>query len=161
MTLGGRSSSATAPSPVSDSSAVASSCGEPSLSDFSRFGQRLRRRYGAELQLLAPGTPDRARMAQTYQALRDRRDDTATALRILRQVVMERLLRLDCDEQAPLSLVTGVVTELAELALDIACTQARSDLDAAHGAPLGPDGKPTALWEIGRASCRERVCVPV
>ena len=132
---------------VPDSGAPASAT--PSLSAFSRFVQRLRRRYAAELQLLAPGTPDRASMQQTWQALRDRGDDTGTALRILRQVVMERLIRLDCDEYAPLSLVTGVVTELAEFALDIACTHARAELDATHGPALGPDGKPTALWVVG------------
>jgi glutamate-ammonia-ligase adenylyltransferase len=149
MTLGGPSGSAAESPFVSDNGAFANGAGEAPLSDFSRFGQRLRRRYGAELQLLAAGTPDRSRMEQTYQALRERGDDTGTALRILRQVVMERLMRLDCDEQAPLSLVTGVVTELAEFALDTACTKAREDLDAAHGAPLGPDGKPTALWVVG------------
>ena len=37
---------------------------------------------------------------------------------------MERLISLDCDEQAPLAMVTRAVTELAEFALDIACAQA-------------------------------------
>ena len=141
--------SAAAASVVSDNGLFASAPLEPPLSGFSRFAQRLRRRYGAELQLLAPGTPDRARMQQTYTALRERGDHTGTALRILRQVVMERLMRLDCDERAPLSLVTGAVTELAEFALDTACIQARSDLDALHGAPLGPDGRQAALWVVG------------
>ncbi|MFC5496726.1 bifunctional [glutamate--ammonia ligase]-adenylyl-L-tyrosine phosphorylase/[glutamate--ammonia-ligase] adenylyltransferase [Caenimonas terrae] len=134
---------------MSDDSAFPVAASQPPLSGFSRFCQRLRRRYGAELQLLAPGTPDRASMQQTYLALRARGDDTGTALRILRQVVMERLMRLDCDQQAPLALVCAVVTELAEFALDTACTQARGDLDAAHGAPLGPEGAPTALWVVG------------
>ena len=149
MTLGGRSGSAAAVPSVSDNGAFASAAGEHALSGFSRFAQRLRRRYAAELQLLAPGTPDRQAMAQTYEALRARGDDTGTALRILRQVVMERLMRLDCDEQAPLSVVTTAVTELAEFALDTACTQARVNLDAAHGAPMGVDGKPAILWVVG------------
>jgi glutamate-ammonia-ligase adenylyltransferase len=119
------------------------------LSGFSRFAQRLRRRYGAELPLLAAGTPDRALMEQTYGALRARGDDTGTALRILRQVVMERLMRLDCDSQAPLSVVTQTVTQLAEFALDAACRQARQDLDALHGEPVGEDGKRARLWVIG------------
>jgi glutamate-ammonia-ligase adenylyltransferase len=88
-------------------------------------------------------------MAATYAALRRRGDDTGTALRILRQVVMERLMRLDCDEHAPLSLVTQAVTELAEFALDAACTQARLDLDAQHGEPIGADGQRAELWVIG------------
>ena len=149
MTLGGRSGSAATASLVSDNGAFATAVGEPPLSGFSRFAQRLRRRYGTELHLLDAGAPDRARMEQTYAALRARGDDTGTALRILRQVVMERLMRLDCDEQAPLSLVTRAVTELAEFALDTACTQARQDLDAIHGAPRGPDGQQAALWVVG------------
>ncbi len=148
MTLGGRSGSLAATALVSDNGAFAAAADQP-LSGHSRFAQRLRRRYGAELQLLAAGAPDRALMEQTYAALRARGDDTGTALRILRQVVMERLMRLDCDEQAPLSLVTQAVTELAEFALDIACLQARQDLDAAHGAPLGPDGNRAQLWVVG------------
>ena len=88
-------------------------------------------------------------MAQTYAALRQRGDDTGSALRILRQLVMERLMRLDCDEQAPLSVVTQTVTELAEFALDAACMQARQDLDPLHGAPAGADGKRAQLWVVG------------
>ena len=149
MTLGGRSgSTATAPS-VSDNGAFAGAAGAEPLSGFSRFAQRLRRRYGAELALLAAGVPDRALMEQTYAALRRRGDDTGTALRILRQVVMERLMRLDCDDGAPLSVVTGAVTQLAEFALDTACRQASQDLDAVHGAPLGPDGRRAELWVVG------------
>ena len=149
MTLAGRSGSATAAPSASDNSAFAGATGAQLLSGFSRFGQRLRRRYGVELAMLAPGAPNRAEMQRTYEALRARGDDTGTALRILRQVVMERLIRLDCDEQAPLSLVTGVVTELAEFALDTACVRARADLDKVHGAAQGTQGKPAALWVVG------------
>ena len=149
MTLGGPSGSTAATPFVSDNGAFAGPAGAPPLSGFSRFAQRLRRRYGAELALLAAGAPDRALMAQTYAALRQRGDDTGTALRILRQVVMERLMRLDCDDRAPLAVVTQAVTELAEFALDTACRQAREDLDAVHGAPLGPDGQRAQLWVVG------------
>jgi glutamate-ammonia-ligase adenylyltransferase len=121
----------------------------PPLSAHSRFAQRLRRRYAAELLLLPPGTPNGKRMADAYQVLRSRGHDTGTALRILRQLVMERLLSLDCDLQAPLGVVTGAVTELAEFALDIACAQAREELDRQHGAPLGPDGEHAELWIVG------------
>jgi len=101
MTLGGRSGSATAAAFVSDNGVFAQAAAAQPLSGFSRFAQRLRRRYGVELQLLPAGAPTRVLMEQTYAALRQRGDDTGTALRILRQVVMERLMRLDCDEQAP------------------------------------------------------------
>jgi len=116
---------------------------------YSRFVQRLRRRYAAELHLLAPGAPVREHMTRTYDALRARGDSTADALRIVRQLVMERLVALDCDQQAPLELVTRAVTELAEFALDTACCDASAELDALHGAPVGPNGQPAHLWVVG------------
>jgi glutamate-ammonia-ligase adenylyltransferase len=105
------------------------------LAGHSRLVQRLRRRYAAELALLPDGPPVQATMAAAYAALRAIHSDSGTALRILRQLVMERLVRLDCDEQAPLATITRAVTELAEFALDIACNQALRELDAVHGAP--------------------------
>ncbi|WP_295855695.1 bifunctional [glutamate--ammonia ligase]-adenylyl-L-tyrosine phosphorylase/[glutamate--ammonia-ligase] adenylyltransferase [uncultured Xylophilus sp.] len=115
----------------------------------SRFVQRLRRRYGDVLHLLPAGDPDRASMAVALQALRACGHDCATALRMLRQLVMERLAVLDCDAGAPLAVVTRAVTELAELALDAACTEAFAELDAAHGAPRNPDGSRTQFWVVG------------
>src|SRR5438105_15052877 len=100
------------------------------LSDHSRFVQRLRRRYARELALLAPGAPVRATIAQAYESLRAEAHATGAALRILRQLVMERLAVLDCEQGAPLAAVTRAVTELAEFALDIACAEAASRLDA-------------------------------
>ncbi len=119
------------------------------LSAHSRFAQRLRRRYAAELQLLAPGTPTLETMAATYAALRGRGDGISAALRILRQVVMERLMGLDCDQQAPLADITAVVTHLAEFALDTACAEAFRELDEQHGAPAAPGGERAQLWIVG------------
>lgn len=115
----------------------------------SRFVQRLRRRYAVELPLLAPGAPVREHMLSTYAALRARGDSTADALRIVRQLVMERLVSIDCDQHAPLEQVTRAVTELAEFALDTACCEASAELDAQHGAPAGPNGQPAHLWVVG------------
>ena len=115
----------------------------------SRFYQRLHRRYADDLPLLPPGAPVWATMDTAYEALRARGCDTGTALRILRQLVMERLIQLDCEARAPLADITRAVTELAELALDKACQQARQELDERHGAPRGPEGQPVQLWIIG------------
>ncbi len=115
----------------------------------SRFAQRLRRRYAGELSLLPAGDPARASMAATFEALRARGDDLPTALRVLRQLVMERLIVLDCDQQAPLATITRAVTELAEFTLDQACQEADAQLDAIHGAPQGPDGQRARLWVVG------------
>src|SRR5205085_4066982 len=123
--------------------------GEMPASGHSRFVQRLRRRYAAELALLPPGVPGSADMALAYEALRARGHDVASALRILRQLVMERLVTLDCDQQAPLATITSTVTTLAEFALDVACVQAFADLDQLHGAPLTPEGQRAQLWVVG------------
>lgn len=119
------------------------------LAGYSRFVQRLRRRYAGELSLLPPGAPVLAHMAQAYESLRRRGDNAADALRIVRQLVMERLITLDCDQQAPLAVVTTAVTELAEFALDVACHEACTELDAAHGAPIGADGQRAQIWIVG------------
>jgi len=119
------------------------------VSGHSRFVQRLRRRYAAELSLLPPGAPVLAHMAAAYESLRARGDDVPDALRAVRQLVMERLITLDCDEQAPLAVVTTAVTELAEFALDVACHEACAELDAMHGAPMGANGERAQLWVVG------------
>nr|WP_315244074.1 bifunctional [glutamate--ammonia ligase]-adenylyl-L-tyrosine phosphorylase/[glutamate--ammonia-ligase] adenylyltransferase [uncultured Albidiferax sp.] len=119
------------------------------LSGHSRFVQRLRRRYASQLDLLPPGPPVRASMETTLATLRATGLDTGAALRSLRQLVMERLVVLDCDEQAPLQVVTRAVTELAEIALDAACSHAFAQLDSQHGAPLAPDGSRAQMWVVG------------
>jgi glutamate-ammonia-ligase adenylyltransferase len=123
--------------------------GELPASGHSRFVQRLRRRYAAELSLLPPGAPGSPGIGIAYESLRARGHDVSASLRILRQLVLERLVTLDCDEQAPLAIITTGITELAEFALDVACTQAFADLDQLHGAPLTPDGQRSQLWVVG------------
>ncbi|MBV8620010.1 MAG: bifunctional [glutamate--ammonia ligase]-adenylyl-L-tyrosine phosphorylase/[glutamate--ammonia-ligase] adenylyltransferase [Curvibacter sp.] len=115
----------------------------------SRLVQRLRRRYESWLDLLPPGPPTLDTMGQALEALKQRQPDLGAALRILRQLVMERLVVLDCDQGAPLGVVTRAVTELAELALDEACRHVQQELDSRHGIPQGPDGRRAELWVIG------------
>ncbi len=122
--------------------------------DHSRFVQRIRRRYAAELACLPPGPPVRDTMRQALADLRGKGLPMPAALRVLRQLVMERLVVLDCEQQAPLADITRAVTELAEIALDEACTLAFAELDDMHGAPQAP-AEPSApperaqLWVIG------------
>jgi glutamate-ammonia-ligase adenylyltransferase len=120
---------------------------------YSRYVQRIRRRYGAQMPLLAEGPPVRAMMDATLAALLAGGLETGAALRVLRQLVLERLVTLDCDgpceHQAPLVLVTRAMTELAELALDVAMRQSREALDAQHGAPQAPGGQRARMWVVG------------
>jgi glutamate-ammonia-ligase adenylyltransferase len=121
----------------------------PSLSSFSRYAQRIRRRYAAELSLLSAGVPDARGMSALLAGLKSAGADTASAARITRQLVLERLLTLDCDGALSVREVTSAMTTLAELALDAACAEALAALDDLHGAPLGADGKRSRLWVVG------------
>ena len=122
---------------------------ETGLAGHSRFYQRLHRRYESEFALLPAGTPVLATIESAYDALRAQGYDTGSALRVLRQLVLERLIRRDCESLAPLADITRAMTEMAEFALDRACCHARAELDERHGAPRGPEGQPAQLWIIG------------
>jgi len=123
--------------------------GHLDLAGDSRFGQRIRRRYAQQLDQLAPGAPNRQTMQMLYEALRTSGLDTGGALRTVRQLVVERLLCLDCNEGASLATVTVAMTELAEVALDIACVEAAKTLDHTHGMPLTPQGGRADLCIVG------------
>jgi glutamate-ammonia-ligase adenylyltransferase len=119
--------------------------------DHSRFVQRIRRRYAAELACLAPGAPHKAAMQACLGVLTGERGlPVPAALRVLRHLVLERLVVLDAEQGAPLQAVTRAVTELAELALDEACRLAFAELDALHGMPVAAgSGQRAQLWVIG------------
>jgi glutamate-ammonia-ligase adenylyltransferase len=116
---------------------------------YSRFVQRVRRRYASELDCLPPGAPVHASMQACLAQLLERGLAMPAALRVLRQLVLERLVVLDCEQEAPLQVVTRAVTELAELALDAACTLAFAELDDLYGAPVSEAGQRAQLWVIG------------
>ncbi|WP_416559870.1 bifunctional [glutamate--ammonia ligase]-adenylyl-L-tyrosine phosphorylase/[glutamate--ammonia-ligase] adenylyltransferase [Limnohabitans sp. yimb22184] len=119
------------------------------LSLYSRFLQRLHRRYGAELLLLPPGPPTRESLSAAYAALQAKGLDTSAALRVLRQLTLERLACLDCSRQGDLAVVTHGMTWLAEVSLDIAWQQVVADLDGLHGAPTKANGERAEMWIIG------------
>ena len=118
------------------------------LSAYSRFVQRLRRRYDTDLHLLPAGAPVRASLHSCFAALRQTHN-CADALRMLRQLVLERLVVLDCDQRAPLEVVTQAMTELGEFALDVALLEAQQQLDASYGMPTTPQGERAVLWIVG------------
>ena len=121
----------------------------PAMSSHSRFGQRIRRRFEGQLHLLAAGLPDQASMAQTFTALKAAGFDTSSALRTTRQLVLERLLCLDCDAQAPLRQVTQAMTDLAEFTLQTACNDVQQSLNQTHGTPMTPEGVRAQFWVVG------------
>ncbi|MEC5212289.1 glutamate-ammonia-ligase adenylyltransferase [Polaromonas sp. CG_9.5] len=167
------------------------------LSAYSRYVQRIRRRYAGQMPLLPAGEPVRATMQTTLDALLASGLETGAALRVLRQLVLERLVVLDvtptlldvtptlataCASLPPegvlrlrpgeagsvapagvespavagvsisgasLHVVTRAMTELAELALDVAMRHSREALDAQHGAPQAEGGELAHMWVVG------------
>ncbi|HSV71279.1 MAG TPA: bifunctional [glutamate--ammonia ligase]-adenylyl-L-tyrosine phosphorylase/[glutamate--ammonia-ligase] adenylyltransferase [Methylibium sp.] len=115
----------------------------------SRFVQRVRRRYAAELVLLPPGLPDRAGIEALIDRLQTGGRPLASALRAARHLVIERLAVEDCEHDTPLAAVTATMSLLAEVTLDRALALAFAEHDAKHGAPLKADGQRSAFWVVG------------
>ena len=115
----------------------------------SRFAQRILRRYSSELSYLDPGVPGKTEIQQAYAVLREQGMDVSTALRIVRQLVVFRLLESDLCHKASLEQVTNSMTALAEFALELACDFASQSLQATHGAPTTPFGEASQMWVLG------------
>ena len=74
----------------------------PALADLashSRLVQRLQRRYADLLVLLPAGAPTRESLSTALAALRDKGLALDAALRVLRQLTLERLVHLDTGQQ--------------------------------------------------------------
>jgi glutamate-ammonia-ligase adenylyltransferase len=123
----------------------------PSLvtADHSRFVQRVRRRYAAELDLLPPGLPRRDDVVALIERLQRDGRTLASALRVARHLVLERLAVLDIERAAAMTDVTLAMTELAEATLDLALAAARAELDMRFGAPLNDAGQRIDFWVVG------------
>jgi glutamate-ammonia-ligase adenylyltransferase len=120
----------------------------PVFAEHSRYVQRVRRRYAADLALLPPGLPDRGVIAALIDTLQPARP-LASALRVARHLVLERLAVLDIEQGASVAEVTLAMTHLAEVTLDKALAAARAELDGVHGAPRTADGRDIAFWVVG------------
>ncbi len=119
------------------------------VSDYTRYSQRVRRRYADWLRFLPPGPITAAALPACHDQLLAAGLDTASALRVTRALVLERLVCRDCDERCSLAEVTTTMTDLAEFALNVAHTQVQDTLDAVHGAPMTATGSRAVLWTVG------------
>ena len=122
---------------------------EIAQADHSRFVQRVRRRYGQELAQLAPGRPTPETLRDTVSALQARGRDLGVALRVTRQLVLERLAVMDVEQQASLDDVTLTMTDLAEVSLDLALAQAIAEADERHGPAVNDQGQRIEFWIVG------------
>jgi len=120
--------------------------------DHSRYVQRIRRRYPDELTtfaLAAPGLPRTTHISALIDLLLAQGRDLGAALRVARQLVLERLAVLDVQAGAPMLDITASMTELAEVTLDRALAAAEAEADLKHGAPLNEQGQRIDLWVVG------------
>jgi glutamate-ammonia-ligase adenylyltransferase len=115
----------------------------------SRFVQRIRRRYADDLAALPAGLPDAASIIALVQRLQQGGRGLPAALRVARQLCLERLARLDIEQAAPLADVTGAMTALAEATLELALAQALADAEARHGTPRDAAGRRIDFWIVG------------
>ena len=123
--------------------------GVEALAEHSRFVQRVRRRHAAELQWLPPGLPTAETISTLVARAMEARYSLPSALRVTRQLALERLAVLDIEEAASLDDVTATMTALAEVTLEIALARALADADARHGAPLNAAGDRIDFWIVG------------
>ena len=133
----------------SSETAIEPAARPPASADYSRFVQRVRRRYAAELALLPPGAPDADGIAALVDVLRRGGRDLPGALRVARHLVVERMAVLDIEQAASLDTVTFAMTALAEATLELALAQAQVEADQRYGPPLGEQGQRVDFWVVG------------
>jgi len=126
------------------------------FSQKSRYARRVRQRYSQELDFLPPGVPQEAHLRRALQLLEERYS-LDSALRILRQLVMERLLTLDCDLGLALKEVMLCICTLAQFALSHAAAYAKLTLAAQWGLPLNAAGEEAHIWVVamGKLGAKE------
>ena len=129
---------------------VARSDAAPGASaDHSRFVQRIRRRYAQELSLLPPGLPGRETLSALIDTLLAQGRALPSALRVARQLTLERLAVLDVERNADMADVARAMTELAEVTLDRALAAARAEQDERYGMPVNEAGERIDFWVVG------------
>jgi len=115
----------------------------------SRFVQRVRRRYADMLGRLPAGLPDFATITALVAALEAEGTPVMSALRIARQLVLERLAVLDIERGADQADITAAMTQLAEATLERAHAQALADIDPRWGVPRNAAGDTVEFWIVG------------
>ena len=140
-------SQTTGPAPVT--AALAATIRDMPLAMYSRFVQRVRRRYPRELALLPAGSPDRAAIVAVVERLQSEGSSLVAALRIARQLTLERLCVLDVEDSAPLADITQAMTDLAEATLEIALERTLADQDERFGVPRDDKGDRIEFWIVG------------
>jgi glutamate-ammonia-ligase adenylyltransferase len=126
------------------------------LSQYSRYATHVRLKYANELTLLEQGIPSTVQFTSTLCTLLTR-FSFEDALRILRHLVLERLLMLDCDQGLPLKTVMACISEFAEFALHHASAQAINQLSLKYGNPSVSSSQASNIFilAMGKLAARE------
>ncbi len=117
--------------------------------EHSRFVQRVRRRYGTELAWLEAGLPSREAIDALIDRLIASGRPLGSAMRVARQLMLERLAVLDVEEGASVHDITRTMTSLAEATLERALAQAQAEHDTRYGAPRNEAGERIDFWIVG------------
>ena len=119
----------------------------------SRYVQRIRRRYADDLTKLPvseqTGLPRREVIHALALRLMTEGRSLGSALRVTRQLVLERLAVLDVEMGCAMTDITLAMTELAEVALELALAHASTEHDLRYGAPLNAAGQRIEFWVVG------------
>ena len=119
----------------------------------SRYVQRIRRRYADELTKLPESDPTGLPRREVIHALAlqlmTEGRSLGSALRVTRQLVLERLAVLDVERGCAMPDITLAMTELAEVALELALAHASTEHDVRYGAPLNAAGERIEFWVVG------------
>jgi glutamate-ammonia-ligase adenylyltransferase len=115
----------------------------------SRFVQRVRRRWSELAHHLPAGLPQPASLRQAVQALSAEGMSLGAALRVTRQLALERLAVHDVEHAASLDDITRAMTDLAEVSLDLAFHEASRACDARLGQPRNAQGTRIPFWIVG------------
>ena len=115
----------------------------------SRFVKRVRERYASLSNKLDPGILDKEILSRSYGELSKIFPNPPDALRVLRQLALERIATLDCEGNAGLEQITQMMTLLAEWTLCKAYELGFEQLSTKYGVPQTPLGTPATFWIIG------------
>jgi len=130
-----------------------SNCPEPHTTikgvDYSRFVRRVRARYGALSDKLEPGLINIAILNRAFDSLIQIFTKPDDALRVLRQLALERIAYLDCECSKTLDEITAMMTVLAEWSLTKAFELSFDELSRKFGVPCNVVGQQAKFWIIG------------
>jgi len=128
----------------------------PNLSRGSRFSARINRRYSSEFQALDSKKVDFFNFDEVNKTLLERHPQDV-ALRVLRQLVLQRLLVEDCEQGMSLEEVMQKISALADFTLIQASDAVNRELEALYGSPCKPNGEHCSMSIIamGKLGAKE------